>query len=446
MMNRTLPVLVAAAIVAGCGSESSLPEASGEGTVRMINAMPASPTVSFLIEERTLDTVSYKNSSSPDRWDGLEYTFNFQISQPSQVQPTRIASQPLNVERDVEHTFVLRGSIDAPTVDTWEIQERSFSGDETIFEMRVGHAADGLGAVDVYVGQEGVPPQPGDQVASLAPGEVSAPRDIAEDDYVVTVTPAGDAGNVLFQSTPTQIVASQSVLITVLQGDANDTAPVAVRIFNQAGTSATLADSRFLPTARFVHATTDLGTADIYDDAGLQNRIVANLAYGDITADIEVPAGDVPITATAAGNVGAILFEDTVTTINGARVNYYLSKLAGDIVGEPVRVDRRSIETVARLTFFHSAANNRSVDLYVVDAGTAIDEALPRQAGQGYLQQTSPLALDAGSYDIYVTTSGEKTVLEGPLSLEASYGDVFEAVLLDRVDPSLAELRLFPPP
>jgi hypothetical protein len=32
------------------------------------------------------------------------------------------------------------------------------------------------------------------------------------------------------------------------------------------------------------------------------------------------------------------------------------------------------------------------------------------------------------------------------LSLEASYGDVFEAVLLDRVDPSLAELKFFPPP
>jgi hypothetical protein len=412
----------------------------------MINAMPASPAVAFLIEERTLDSVSYKNNSSPASWDDLEYTFNFQISRPSQVLPTRIASQLLDVAPDVEHTLVLRGAIDAPTVETWEIPERSFSDNETIFEMRVGHAADGLGTIDVYVGQEGVPPQPGDQVATLAPGEVSTPRDIEEDDYVVTVTSAEDAGNVLFQSTPTQIVASQSVLITVLEGDANDTAPVAVRIFNQAGSAATLADSRFPPTVRFVHATTDLGTTDIYDDAELQNRIVADLAYGDITADIDVQDGDVPITATAAGNVGAILFEDTLTTFAGARVNYYLSELAGDIVGEPIRVDRRSIETAARLTFFHSATNNRSIDLYVVDAGTAIDEALPRLAGQVYLQQAPPLALDAGSYDIYVTTSGEKTVLEGPLSLEASYGDVFEAVLLDRVDPSLAELKFFPPP
>lgn len=451
MMQRLLSgsvaaAIVAAAIIAGCGSESSFPQATGEGIIRTINAIPTSPTVSFLIEERTLDTVTYKSISSPDRWDDLNYTFNFQIVRPVLAEPLRIASQPLDVARDVEHTLVLRGSVDAPTVDIWEIPERSFSGTETIFEMRVGHAGDGLGTVDVYLGQEGVDPQPGELVATLAPGDVSTPRDVEEDVYVITITPAGNAGNVLFQSAPTQIVASQSVLITVFQGDANDTAPVAVRLFNEVGVAAALPDSRFPPTARFIHATTDLGTADIYDDAELQNRIVADLAYGDITGDIDVAAGDVPITATAPGNVGAILFEDTLTTFAGTRVNYYLSELAGEIVGEPIRVDRRSIETSARLTFFHSAANHRSVDLYVVEAGTAIEDALPRLIEQIYLQQTPPIAFDAGDYDIYVTTSGEKTVLEGPLRVEAAYGDVYEAVLLDRVDPSLVELRFFPPP
>ena len=446
MIKRILPGLVVATIVVGCGTESSLPQATGEGTLRTMNAMPASPTVAFLIEERTLGTVTYKNVSAPERWDDLEYVFNFQINRPSQLQPTRIASQPLDVAPDVEYTFVLRGSVDAPVVDVWEIPERSFSGTETIFEMRAGHAADGLGDVDIYLGQEGVPPQPGEQVATLGPGEVSTPRDIEEDTYVLTVTSAGNAADVLYESLPTLFLANQSMLITVLEGDANDTAPVAVRVFNEQSVTVALADSRFPPTARFVHATTDLGTSDIYDDAGLENRIVADLAYGDITGDIDVAVGDVPITATAPGNVGAILFEDTLTTFAGTRVNYYLSELAGEILRAPVRVDRRPIETVARLTFFHSSANHRSVDVYVVDAGTPIDDELPRLVEQIYSQQTPPIAFDAGSYDVYITTSGEKTVLEGPLSLEASYGDVYEAVLLDRVDPSRTELKVFPPP
>jgi len=118
--------------------------------------------------------------------------------------------------------------------------------------------------------------------------------------------------------------------------------------------------------------------------------------------------------------------------------------LADELTGSQARVDRRSIETLARLTFFHSSINHDLVDLYVVDAGTSIDDQLPRQIAISRLLQTPPIGIDAGSYDVYITTSGEKTVLDGPISLEAALGDVFEAVLLDRVDPSLAEFKLFP--
>lgn len=445
MTRITLLAILAAAAIAGCGGDSALPVASGDGTVRMINAIPTSPEIGFLIEERALEGVAYKNNSSPQNWDDLAYTFNFDISRPGLNQSGRIASQFLDVTRDVEYTLVVRGSVDAATVDVWEIPERSFSGAETIFEMRIGHAVAALGTVDVYLGLESAAPDLGDLVATLAPGEVSAPTDVEEDVYIVTITAAGNPADVLFQSVATQIVANQSVLVTVFEGDANDTAPAAIRIFNERGLSSALADARFPSTARFVHATMNLGTSDVYDDAALQNRIIADLAFGDVTGDIDLADGELTITATAPGNVGAIQLEDTLTTFPGSRHNYYFTVLADELSGAQVTVDRRSIETIARLTFFHSASNHEFVDLYVVDAGTVIDDVLPRQIGLSYGLQTPSIGLDAGSYDVYVTTAGEKTVLDGPISLEAALGDVFEAVLLDRVDPSLAEFKLFPP-
>jgi hypothetical protein len=163
-------------------------------------------------------------------------------------------------------------------------------------------------------------------------------------------------------------------------------------------------------------------------------------------ADIDLAVGDIAITATAPGNVGAIQLEDVLTTFAGSRINYYFTVLADELTGTQVSVDRRSIETTARITFFHSAANHGAVDLYVVEPGTSVEDALPRQIGAANGLQTPPVNLAAGSYDLYITTSGEKTVLDGPISLEVALGDVFEAVLLDRVDPSLAEFRLFPPP
>ena len=446
-MTRTiLLAIIASTAIVGCGSDSALPEATGDGSIRMINAIPSAPEIGFLIEERALEGVAYKTNSSPQRWDDLTYTFNFDINRPGLGQAERVASQFVDIMRDIEYTFVLRGSVDAATVDLWEIPERSFSGSETIFEMRIGHAAEALGTVDVYLGLESAAPDLGDLVATLAPGEVSVPTDIEEDGYILTITAAGSPADVLFQSVPTRIVANQSVLVTVFEGDANDTAPATIRVFNERGLSSPLRDARFPPTVRFVHATTDLGTSDIYDDAALQNRIVADLAFGDITGDIDMAVGEVTITATAPGNVGAIQLEDTLTTVTGSRLNYYFTVLTDELTGAQVAVDRRSIETAARLTFFHSASNHELVDLYVVDAGTPIDDRLPRQIGLSYGLQTPALGLQAGSYEIYVTTAGEKTVLDGPISVEMALGDVFEAVLLDRVDPSLAEFKLFPPP
>lgn len=444
-ISRVLAAIIVAFAIGACGSDSSLPVATGKASIRMINAIPTSPEIGFLIEERALDAVRYKSNSSPESWDDLEYTFNFEINRPFENELTRIASQFLDVTREIEYTFLVRGSLDAAVVDVWQIPERSFSGSETIFEMRVGNAADALGLVDVYVGLEGVDPVLGAQVASLAPGEVSAPTDIEEDVYVVTITAAGDPANILFQSVPTRILANQSVIVTAFAGDANDTAPVTVRLFNQLGASSAVTDARFPPTARLIHATSDLGTSDVYDDAALQNRIVADLAFGDVTGDIDVAVGEVPITATAPGNVGAILLEDTLTTFAGSRLNYYLTVLSDEVVGSQVFVDRRPVETIARLTFFHSAINHEFVDLYVVDAGTTIDDVFPRLITATYGLQASEIRLDAGSYEIYVTTAGEKTILDGPVSLEVALGDVFEAVLLDRVDPSLAEFKLFPP-
>ncbi len=444
-MKRILLAIITLAAVAGCSGETALPEATGDGRIRMINAIPSSPEITFLIEERSLDSVAYKSNSSPQRWDDLTYTFNFEISRPQQTETTRIASRSLDVVREVDYTFVVRGSLDAPTVDLWEIPVRSFSGAGTVFEMRVGHTAQTLGSVDVYLGLESAAPDLGARVATLAPGEVSTPSDVEQDVYIVTLTSAGNPADILYQSVPTQIVSNQSVLVTVFDGDANDTAPTTIRIFNDQGLSSALADARFPPTARFIHATADLGTSDLYDDAALQNRIVADLAFGDVTGDIDMAVGESTITATAPGNVGAIQLEDTLTTLAGSHVNYYFTVLGDELTGAQVPVDRRSIETAVRLTFFHSAINHDSVDLYVVEAGTSVDDSLPRQIGLSYGLQTAPIRLAAGSYDIYITAAGEKTVLDGPVSLEAALGDVFEAALLDRVDPSLAEFKLFPP-
>lgn len=450
MKRLVLACLVAAALSA-CGGESNFPTATGKGSVMAINAISTSPEIGFLIEERTIGAVNYKANTVPREWDDLDYTFNFQAVFPPQPGTTRIASQFLDVVVDMEYTFLVWGALAAPTISIWEKPRRTFDGTATVFEMRAGQAAESLGTVDVYYALDGVAPVLGEQYATLAPGEVSGTTDFdAADSYVLTVTAEGDPGSVLFQSAATQLLSNQSVVITIFEGDANDTAPVVSTVINSAGLSTTLVDARSLPTVRYVHATMDLATSDIYDDALLANRIVADLAFGDATGDIDMSVGEVPITFTAAGNPGAILYETPLTNFQGTRLNFYMSVDASvdpdALIGIRQIVDRRSIETIARLTFFHSAVNHPLVDLYVVDSGTTIDETLPRQIQLPYRQQTPAVALAGGSFDVYITASGEKTILDGPIPFDTVLGGAYEAVLLDRVDPALAEFKFLPAP
>lgn len=393
--------------------------------------------------------MNFKANTAPREWDDLDYTFNFEAVIPPQPGTTRIASQFLDVVANMEYTLLFWGSLAAPTINIWEKPKRTFDGTATVFEMRAGHAAGSLGTVDVYFALDGVAPVLGEQYATLAPGGVSGTADFdAAGSYVLTVTAEGDPGTVLFQSAATPLLSNQSVVLTIFDGDANDTSPVVGKVINSNGQSTTLADNRTLPTVRYVHATMDLVTSDIYDDALLANRIVADFAFGDATGDLDTAAGELPITFTAAGNPGAILFETTLTSFLGTRLNFYMtvdtSVDPDALIGVRQIVDRRSIETIARLTFFHSAVNHSSVDLYIVDAGTTIDEALPRQIQLPYRQQTPALALAEGSFDVYITTSGEKTILDGPIPFDTVLGGVYEAVLLDRVDPAFAEFKFLP--
>ena len=51
-MMRLVIACIAAAAISACSSDSSLPTATGKGSVMALNAISTSPEIGFLIEER----------------------------------------------------------------------------------------------------------------------------------------------------------------------------------------------------------------------------------------------------------------------------------------------------------------------------------------------------------------------------------------------------------
>jgi len=447
MHMKQVSLLIAsfAMLLVGCG-ESKLPTATGKGAVRAINAIPASPPVAFLIEERVLGVVEFQDSSAAEPYDDLSYRFNFDIIRPGDSERTRFASINQQIVKDREFIFVVSGTLNNPSVTVWEGDERDWDGTETVFEVRFGHLAETFGPVDIYFADETMPPMLGAETASLSTGEINTAALFDGGNYVVTVTSPGEPSDILYQSDVITFAPQTTLVITLFDGDENDLHPLAVRALRQAGANIEFPDRNTMPEIRFIQLSRDLPLADIFVDDTLTTPFVEDHAFGDVTPDIPNAVGTKTITYTPANDSGSTFLDRLFAAIGGTRVNFYTMGPSGDYESVVLIADRRSISTAVNFSMLHAASNQGLVDIYIVDSGVSIENEIPVAAELSYTEPTGALGIGAGVQDLYVTTFDEKTVLAGPFSIDVALGDVIETVLIDTVDPATAEIRIIPTP
>jgi len=448
-----MAILVAAVSFGGCTQESKLPVATGKASLRAVNAIRSSPDFTFLIEERAIGQAEYKSATAPAQYDDLEYTFHFEAALAGETTQSRVASQFLDVVKDKDYTFIISGIITAPTITIWEADRREWAGTETTFEARFAHTNASLGAVDVYFADAAIPPVLGSAIGTIATGDISAPADYEEGAYVLSIYPAGQdpadiASTILFQGDPVALGPQNQLIISVFDGDENDLSPLAVRMFNQiSSVTGAIIDSLYAPTARFFHTNAAVGPVDIYVDDPLTVPLLAGHAFGDVTADIEMTPGDLPLTYTAADNIGSILIDIDESVFRGTRAHAYLIRnSAGEdsVIGH--FPDRRSISTYARMSLLNSVSTQDSLDIYILPTGGLIDDATPFLGGipVGSIPVQFPLLENI--YDIHITLAGEKTILAGPIVLDVQAGDVLETIIYENVSPDAVDLVFIPAP
>ena len=440
----TLCACFSALVLGACTSDSQLPDPTGKGSIRAVNAIPGAPAVRFLIEERVLSGPRYTQSSASENFDDFEYNFNFEVQLPGETGPTRVATEPYKIERDRDHTFVVTGDIMNPDVTVWTAAAREWDENATALEIRFAHLVESrnAGSVDVYYDEAVSPPVVSNKVATLAYGEVSDTQDFDQGDYILTITADGDFNDVLFTSADAALAARSSYLVMAFDGTANDVSPIVVTGINSAGFEGRLSPADALPTVRFVHAAYTLPTADIYDDDMLTNRIIDGLAHGNATADLEVSGDLETYYWTPADSTASVLFEHEFTAQISARVNLYAVGLTDEWNIFAHAADRESISLYAKLNVFNSSLDNSLIDVYVLPSGETIDEGdFPIQRAVPAPAPAPIVALEAGSYDLFITETGARTALAPALPIDLANGDVVDVLVLDTADPNVPEVK-----
>lgn len=436
--------LVFALLITACDSGSSLPEATGKGSIRAINAIVSAPEVSFLIEERSLGTVDFRQATSPEDYDDLTYKFNFEAFFAGNTSLTRFASRSLDVVAEMDYTMVLTGTLANASVLLWESPQRTFSGTETVFEARFAHTAESLATVDYYFAPPGTAPVLGEEIATLAFGEVSSAADYAAGDYVLTVTAGDDPTDVLFQSDTATLAAANQYTITTFDGGPNTFAPIIASAYATTANAITLADINYPATVEFINGSLDLGTVDIYDDESQTSLIVDDLPHKGVSAELNLPPGSSDVSFTPFDANNPVLVEATVNFFTGIRGRVVTVGAADTLRVVAYNPDRRGVDTHTKFQVFIAASNIEFINVYVIEADAVLDEQQPVLGGLTVGTTSATAQLRAGSYDIYLREFQGTEILAGPVRIDVAAGDVVNAIIYDDVDPAVLDFVILP--
>ena len=443
-MKRIFLLLACASALlsAACTSDSQLPNPTGKGWIRAINAIPGSPEIGFLIEEFSLGGVSYKGSTAPTDFDDFSYNFGFQIFNPGDDAFTRVATETVKVDADRDYIFLLSGDFNAPTVTVWDGDLRTFDTADTVLEVRFSHASATLGAVDVYFDPPGTAPGTNPPAATLSFGEIGPAADYEAGSFVLTVTDAGDPGTVHFESSEANLLAQFAHVVTIFDGDENDAAPFHVRSMTSVGNPFVFTEANFPPQLRFVHGASTLETVDIYDDEVLTNLVYAGLDFKSAAAYFDTLAEIRSFYFTPANSVGTTLFDQAIVAPAQGTFNDIF--LIGDTdawSGIRVVPDRQRIMNAFRIRSYHAALNHASFDVYLTDRGAPLTEDDPASIlAVTYGAAAPSLNIEAGEFDLHITVRGEQTLIAGPYPVDATLGGMLELLVVDTVDPATAEI------
>ncbi len=435
-------------ITAACGGDSQLPEATGKASIRAINAIKTAPDVAFRIEERTILEVGYQKSSNLAEYDDLDYTFNFDVRYTGEDSPRRIASQYIDFVADQEYTLLLSGTLANPELTLWEIAQRDFAADETLFQLRFSHNSEFLGLTDLdfYLAPIGVIPAAGEAVSSVAFGDLSPPMDIEAGTYVLTITSANDAADILYTSDEINFAATTNLIISPFDATSSRTSDFTVHILGSQAGSTEIADSTTQATVQFLHASYDLDTVNIYDDELLTSQVLADHMYTDLSPEIPISAGDNTFRYTPTTG-SPVLVQGDLLAVAGVRYRFLVAGVNTAFATTALIPDTRSLETTAKLLVAQASNNFDYMEFYIVDSGEMVDDTNRLERILTASFPNIAAGLPAGDYDIYVTDFEPTDILAGPIPLSVVLGDVVDIMIFDDpMDPAVLDLQILSNP
>jgi hypothetical protein len=161
-----------------------------------------------------------------------------------------------------------------------------------------------------------------------------------------------------------------------------------------------------------------------------QTLVAEDLLFGELSPYIDNETDSIIFTATPADDETVALYTLATTLENNRYQRLTITGLAADISGILATEERRPIATEARLSILHAAPSAPLVDIYILGSGQNLEDANP--SGNDIVPlSTGRFGLVPDTYAISITDSASKTIIAGPVTIEATPNTFINLVALD---------------
>jgi hypothetical protein len=179
---------------------------------------------------------------------------------------------------------------------------------------------------------------------------------------------------------------------------------------------------------RVVHASPDAPNVDVLVDG---KSVLTNVAYKTASQYLSLSDGSRKVEVRATGSSQDVI---NATVSLSDKKDYTV--LAVDLVANITALVLTDDNTPPaagqiKLRLVHASPSAGNVDIYVEAPGTDINTVNPTLTNVAFKAASDYLSVPAGSYEVFITPTGTKTVAIDSGSLAISAGQIRTAVALD---------------
>lgn len=396
---------------------------------QVLHASPDAPELAVLIDGLVaVGELHYGGGTGEFPIPAGTHTVTIQALNPS-GPTTVVGPTTINFQQNNDYVIEAEGAVAAISAQVYPHPLSQVAATST--RVQVVHAAPNAPSVSIYITAPGAALTSSTPFGTIAFMAAIGPTDIAAGSYEIRATPAGQTSPVLFDSGTVTLNGGDDLVLTALQNTGPGSAPVTLAVVDAFGDNGRLYDIATPANLRVVHDSPDAPALSVLANNNATSPLVPSLAYSSFTTYLSVVPNTYTFSVTPASNTGSVLVNQSVVLNAGRETTLVvIGKLAA--ISTLVTEDhRRRVATEAKLRIIQGSPTAGNVDVYLTAGGAGIASASPTYVGIPVGGDTSFQGFTAGSYDMTVTTSGSKTVVLGPTTINLINTGVYTAMARD---------------